>query len=321
MRPTWCAIGLTLMACSLPPPAAAPALREVASDAPVVTATPIDARLGPPGATQGQRAVEVDAAEASGASTARALREPLVDARDTRAVVLLYHGFNRGNDPLSVSTANFERQLDWLEAHGVEIVHTSELIEFLEGKRRLPAKVAALHIDDGLSSVYEKAWPILRRRGVRFTVGLPTGVIENPKRAPVMTWDQVREMVASGLCEVASHGHLHRRLVGLEGRRLFEELELSWQLIEREIGRAPVAYLYPLGAYDRRAAAEVERVGYRAAFRASGAPIAQGMHGTFWLPRASVFHDDGPFVGQFFRKAFLAQVRARPLPEAPTAAR
>lgn len=245
-------------------------------------------------------------------SAAPAFRQPPVDPRDTRAVVLLYHAFDRGAKPLSVSASNFERQVRWLLDEGVEVVHTSELIAFLNGELRLPRRVAVITIDDGLRSVFEKAWPILRVHSVKFTVGLPTGMLEDPKNAPVMTWDQVRTMVDTGLCEVASHGHMHRNLVGLEGKRLHEELSLSRTLIAERLGREPVAYFYPLGAFDKRSAKEVKRAGYPAAFRASGAPVAVGAGSHFWIPRASVFHDDGAYVGYFFSERFLAQVRAAP---------
>ncbi len=246
--------------------------------------------------------------------------QPVVDAEQTRAVVLLYHAFDRGSAPLSVRSSNFEKQLRWLLESGVEIVHTSQLLSFLEGGIKLPRRVAVITIDDGLKSVFEKAWPIMRELDVKFTLGLPTGMMEEPKNAPVMTWDQVRIMTATGLCEVASHGHMHRRLVGLEGRRLYEELELSRKIIRRRLGSEPVAYFYPLGAYDNRSAAHVERVGYRAAFRASGAPVAQGASSSFWIPRTSVFYDDGQHIAYYFSKRFLGQVRAA-APKSPTAAR
>jgi peptidoglycan/xylan/chitin deacetylase (PgdA/CDA1 family) len=225
-------------------------------------------------------------------------------------VVFLYHAFNRGAQPLSVRTRDFDAQLAWLEDNRVDVVSTSELLDFLEGQRALPARVAVIHIDDGLASVYSKAWPILKHRNVRFSVGIPTGMLEDPKNAPVMTWEHVREMVASGLCEVASHGHMHRRLVGLTGKRQWEELELSRDLIRERIGAPPVAYFYPLGAYDSLAASAAARAGYRAAFRATGAPIAAGAGSAFWLPRVSIFHGESAGVlSHYFGPKFLGQVR------------
>jgi len=275
-----------------PGPVAAPPTRTVASDPP---------RLSAP---------EPRGEPSPGPSARRTFAEPVVPRSETRANVLLYHAFNRGAQPLSVSTRDFEAQLAWLAEHRVEVVTTSELLDFLEGSLALPARVAVISIDDGLISVYSKAWPILKQRGVRFTIGLPTGMLEDPKNAPVMSWEQVREMVASGLCEVASHGHMHRRLVNLEGKRQWEELELSRDLIRERVGSPPVAYFYPLGAYDPPSAKAVQKAGYRAAFRATGAPIAAGAGSSFWLPRVSIFHGESAGVlSHYYGAKFLGQVR------------
>jgi len=237
-------------------------------------------------------------------------REPVVERAETRAVVFLYHAFNRGAQRLSVRARDLDGQLTWLEQNHVEVISTSELLGFLEGELALPARVAVLHIDDGLKSVYASAWPVLRQHGARFTVGIPTGMLEEPKNAPVMTWDEVREMVASGLCEVASHGHMHRRLPSLSGRLAREEIDLSRDLITARIGKAPVAFLYPLGAFSPSSAKAVEKAGYPGAFRATGAPIAAGSSSLFWLPRVSIFHGEpAETFSLYYGDRFIGQVR------------
>ncbi len=306
VRPLACCSLFCLVACATPaaaPPAqaplagttdaTAPPTRAVAAEAPSLHAPEREPAASPPAPLPAPR-----------------FSSPVVPRSETRAIVLLYHAFNRGAQPLSVSTRDFDAQLAWLAENRVEVVSTSELLDFLEGSRALPERVAVISIDDGLMSVYTKAWPILKQRKVRFTLGIPTGMLEDPKNAPVMTWDQVREMVASGLCEIASHGHMHRRLVGLEGKRRWEELELSRDLIRERVGEPPVAYFYPLGAYDPPSAEAVEKAGYRAAFRATGAPIAAGAGSHFWLPRVSIFHGESAGVlAHYFRPKFLGQVR------------
>ena len=66
--------------------------------------------------------------------------QPLVDPARTRAVVLLYHAFDVGPDPLSVSSTNLERQICWLLDSGVEIIGLGQLVDFLEGRCRLPRR-------------------------------------------------------------------------------------------------------------------------------------------------------------------------------------
>ncbi|MCC6216655.1 MAG: polysaccharide deacetylase family protein [Polyangiaceae bacterium] len=244
----------------------------------------------------------------------RSFRLPLVDPDQTRAVLLLYHAFGVGRERLSVSTRDFAAHLGVLTEGNAELVTTTELVEFLEGRRRLPARVVVLTIDDGMSSVYTRAWPLLRDRGARFTLGVPTGLVGLRSRAGSnMSWEQLRELVDTGLCEIASHGHLHRRLPSLNASRRAEELELSRQLIARELGRAPVAYFYPLGAHDTRTEPYVRAAGYRGAFVASGAPVALGSSSLLAVPRTSVFYgDSASLVAHYASDGFLGRVRARP---------
>jgi peptidoglycan/xylan/chitin deacetylase (PgdA/CDA1 family) len=235
----------------------------------------------------------------------------LVEPEATRAVTLLYHAFDVGPDPLGLSSRRFEAHLERLSADGVAIVPLSALIEFLEGKRRLPARVAVITIDDAHESVYEKAFPILVERRIPFTLGVPTAYVGD-QRSPTLAWSQIREMVATGLCEVASHGHHHRRLDVLDERSASDELETSRRLIERETGVKPLAYFYPMGHTSARAEERVERAGYRAAFGATGGAIAFGHFSTYAVPRTTVQHGDDPRrVAWLFSPKFLERLPLR----------
>jgi hypothetical protein len=216
------------LACASAPPRLRPP--------PEIAATPVPApvsaaRLAPPGdgLGPGSRSI-VPAAEPPPAP-----HSFLVSRERTRVVVLLYHAFDVGPDPLGLPASRFVHHLDALTSLGVEFVPLSALIDFLEGKRELGERAAVITIDDGHRSVYKKAWPILRERRLPFTLGLPTAFIDQPGQV-TLSWEQIREMLASGLCELASHGHRHRRLGPLDARRTREELELSREIIERETG-------------------------------------------------------------------------------------
>lgn len=76
-------------------------------------------------------------------------------------------------------------------------------------------------------------------------------------------------MQASGLCEVASHGHTHKGLAKLPLSAVRDELQRSADLIERALGAPPTAFIYPLGSVNDQAATEAGEL-YRAAFTAVG---------------------------------------------------
>jgi peptidoglycan/xylan/chitin deacetylase (PgdA/CDA1 family) len=102
-----------------------------------------------------------------------------------------------------------------------------------------------------------------------------------------MTWKNVREMLDSGLCEVASHSVSHRFMTALSDREVRNELDRSRDIIENETGFRPEAFFYPLGAHDRRVRRLTKRSGYRAAFVAHGGPTVTATQ-RFRIPRYDV---------------------------------
>lgn len=243
-----------------------------------------------------------------------------MDPDDTRALALMYHSFDRGSADLTVDGWQLDRQLTWLRDNRVEIVSTSELVAFMRGERQLPARVAVVTIDDGDKSVYKVAWPILKRHHARFTLALPTKLMQENKKHRMLSWDQVREMVASGLCEVGSHGHEHKSIIYFSDERAVRELETSRDILERETGQRPEAFFYPLGSFDARTSALVQKVGYRAAFKATGAPLGLDCCDLYALPRVGIIHRDTVWtLGWYYSPAFLDRMmRIRTASDTPS---
>ncbi len=64
-----------------------------------------------------------------------------------------------------------------------------------------------------------------------------------------LTWEEAREMQAGGMC-FGSHTHTHEILGKLPGLRQLEELVVSREILERELGRAIDTLAYPVGQPD-----------------------------------------------------------------------
>jgi biofilm PGA synthesis lipoprotein PgaB len=209
------------------------------------------------------------------AREAAVFREPLAPRADTRAIVLMYHGIDRRAAGRSVPPWEFEEHLVRLRDYHVEIIRLSQLLDFLEGTiEALPRRVAVLTIDDGEVLFHKYAWPLLLKYAAPFALGIITEPTEQAAHAKALDWDMLREMVASGLCEIASHGHTHKPLTGLfDPQAIDTELDLSRTLIESHTGFVPQAFIYPLGAFDEDIEARVAEAGYRAAFTAVGHPF------------------------------------------------
>jgi peptidoglycan/xylan/chitin deacetylase (PgdA/CDA1 family) len=222
--------------------------------------------------------------------------EPLVPHEETRVIVLMYHAIDHGTESKGISPKVLDAQLRYLEENHFAFAPMHELLRFLDRERELPRHVAVLTIDDGELTFYDNGFPVFLAHHAPFVLGLPTAAIEESDRRKVtMSWDKVREIMASGLCEVASHGHTHRALGNLPIHLVRFEAERPRDLIEQKLGFRPETFFFPMGSANAGARAEVERAGYRAAFGAVGARITDTTP-RFMIPRFGVTRDTTPYV-------------------------
>lgn len=216
--------------------------------------------------------------------------QPVVPPEETVVRVLLYHGIGPSNSRESVKARAFREQLEWLGAHGIEVIRLSQLLEFLDGELWLPRHAVVITIDDGESNGYSSAYPMLKARGLPFTLGIATQVIDEHRRRGALNWGQIREMVDSGLCEVASHSVTHRAMTSLPDEVARFELERSRAVLSEALELRPEVFFYPLGDQNYRIRRLTKLSGYRAAFVAHGGPTVVGTR-RFGIPRYDVKPD------------------------------
>ncbi len=168
----------------------------------------------------------------------------------TGATLLTYHRVGGGTvDELDLGTSAFARQLDLLEGH--DVLSLDAALDRLEaGDDRASV---TLTFDDGFEEVYSTAWPLLRERALPFTVYLASAFVGRPMvwegstargaRGAGMTWDQLGELVASGLCTIGNHTHRHVRPERLDEA----ELDACTEAVEHHLGVTPTHFTYPWG--------------------------------------------------------------------------
>lgn len=222
--------------------------------------------------------------------------------------VLCYHdirdnladSFRVWPEPTAVDTTDFVRHLSWLNENGYHPVSLQQIIEARAGRSKLPEKAILLTFDDGYKSVYTKVFPLLKQFHFPAVISIVGEWIETPSNAKVkygdsalprtefINWDEIREMLASGLVEVASHSHgLHKGIrVNPQGNslpaaisrlyspadstyesdndyaaRVKADLKINADLIQRELGIRPRAMVWPYGAYSAATAEWAEQEG------------------------------------------------------------
>lgn len=243
-----------------------------------------------PGLLSGHAAAQAasrDAGQAAAAARGGGLQE---------LVVLAYHEITEPAAAIipdyAVRPADFQEQIHWLQSHGYQFVSVDQVLAARAGRASLPARPVLLSFDDGYRSVFEQAFPLLQRERLPAVIALVGAWMEPAggsiafgdqtiARERLLSWEQIRTMVASGLVEVASHTYdLHRginanpqgnsepavttRLYapgrGYEaeatyGRRLRDDLRHNSTLLRRHTGQTPRVVVWPYGRYNQTAAA------------------------------------------------------------------
>ncbi len=251
------------------------------------------------------RAVDVDSVvlDTGGADGLPRFRLPTVEREQSVVWVLLYHRIGWGKLPRpAVTPKEFRQQLTWLRDNDVEVIRMEDLLAFLGGDVELPARSTVITIDDGEREGYTRAYPILTEYGVPFTLGIVSNTVEEWHSHGTMQWHQIREMLDSGLCELAAHSHTHPMLPNLSERRARHEIEHSRGLIEEQTGVRPRVFFYPMGAHSERVRRQTAEAGYAAGFVAIGGRVTSETE-LFRIPRYAV--DPGTSLrafASFFRR-------------------
>lgn len=202
-------------------------------------------------------------------------------------------------DNTVLSTDHLISHFEWLHANGFHIVSLDDVVAARRGVRPLPPKAVLLTFDDGLVSFYNRVFPLLRSYKYPALFALEGSWMDLPEgqrfdyngekcgRECFVNWQQVNQMRASGLVEIASHTYdLHKGVIanpqgnsmpsaitltydpahGYESAtsyraRIREDLRRSSDEIKRHTGKRPRAIVWPYGAYNRVAQAEASALG------------------------------------------------------------
>ena len=179
------------------------------------------------------------------------------------ATILTYHRVGGGtSDELDIPMDALEEQLDHLVDGGHEVRSLDEALDRLEAGD--PTSTVVLTFDDGFADVHERAWPLLRERSLPFTVYVTAGLLGASMRwegstassqgAPSLSWDQLGEMHAAGLCTVGNHTWDHATPAELDEA----QLDRCSDAIEGHLGSRPAHFAWTWGVPVARLRPAVE---------------------------------------------------------------
>ncbi len=170
--------------------------------------------------------------------------------------ILGYHDFKeRGGEAMVISAEKFRQQMQFIKDSKIPVIPLEDLVAWQAGRKNIPQECFVITMDDGWEGVYRHAWPVLKEFGFPFTVYLYKNYVNIGGRS--LSWAQIREMMASGLCTVGSHSVSHESMTARKGRDdeayhewLRHELVASKEFLEKNLGITCVSFAYPYGNYN-----------------------------------------------------------------------
>jgi peptidoglycan/xylan/chitin deacetylase (PgdA/CDA1 family) len=162
------------------------------------------------------------------------------------------------NPDLFVPAPTFAAQMRDLGRRGYHGVTLGQVFDYWRHSYALPPKPVVVSFDDGYSSQYTEAFPVLRKLGWPGVLDL---AVHNEQVAGGMSLSKLKKLVAGGW-EINAHTINHVDVTTIGAAALEHEVAGSRQIIRRQLGVPVDFFCYPSGRFDAAAIAELKRAGY-----------------------------------------------------------
>jgi peptidoglycan/xylan/chitin deacetylase (PgdA/CDA1 family) len=174
----------------------------------------------------------------------------------------MYHSIDEKHreTKLSVSPADFERQMAFLSRNNYVTMWLEDLIKTIEAGKPIAPKAVAITFDDGYENNYTSAFPVLKRYRIPATIFVAANNIGKPG---FLTEEQIREMAQSGIISIGSHTLHHVYLPSItDPEQLRREIFESKEKLEEITGKRVATFSYPVGGFTPHIRELVKEAGY-----------------------------------------------------------
>lgn len=224
------------------------------------------------------------------------------DQNPNEFTVLSYHEIADKSETLdssyAVTPSHFKEQVEWLISKGYHFISVNDIVAYRKAAKPLPEKAVLMTFDDGYHSVYTNAYPIIKQYKIPVVIALVGSWMEAKERVDFdgqliardkfLSQAQIKEMVKSGLVEIASHTYLSHR--GIPGnpqgnlqpaiitrqwasdtkryedekqyqQRIHSDLAKNNRFLKKYTGQKPRIIVWPYGYYNKESRTIAERLG------------------------------------------------------------
>ena len=181
---------------------------------------------------------------------------------DFGIISIMYHRFEENKYPsTNIKIKDFLKHIEIIQKNNIEFIEPKNFQkELIEKKQR---RKVLLTIDDGFSSFYEKAWPILKEKEIPFILFVNTREVGSNG---YMNWDQIKEIDKETYVEIGNHSHSHEYLVDEDSSIIKEDIVTSINLFKKNLGKNSDFFSYPFGEYSLEFKNIIKNLGFKYAF-------------------------------------------------------
>ncbi len=203
-----------------------------------------------------------------------------VFSQDKTINILCYHKFTtkaeedvkdkKKQDVFSITAERFEEHLKFLKENGYNVISMKKYLSFLDGIDSIPSNSVIITIDDGYRSIYDIAFPLLKKYGFPATVYIYSVFFGGRNN---LNEGIIKEMSKYNI-DFGCHSYTHQILT---------KRKSSWSdsdylsFLEKEIIKSKIffesklkipfeTFAYPYGLYSKEVVYMIKKAGYRAAF-------------------------------------------------------
>ena len=193
--------------------------------------------------------------------------------------VLMYHhvqpeavAVQRGQTGLTVDPAYFDQQMNYIATHGYTTITAEQLVLALRNHTGLPAKSIVVTLDDGYQDNFDYAYPIFQKYHLIGNLMVATGLLGGVGNNTYYTWDELKQMVGSGLIYTTDHTWSHYSMGSSTPEKDQMEIMTAKQQLESNLGKTQDVFTYPYGTgYNNpRVTQELVQDGFLGAYSTIG---------------------------------------------------
>ena len=185
---------------------------------------------------------------------------------ESSAIVLMYHRFDDSkNISTNISPSTFEDQMNYLKNNNYKILRLSSLYDFFYNGKKIPDKSVFITIDDGYKSVFDTAYPILKKNKFPFSIFISAKYISDDRKSDFMSWEMLKKLKADGV-EIYNHTYDHKSLNLMSDNEIIENIEKNHSILSKMVGTNFNFFSYPYGESNLRNEKLLEQLGFSLAF-------------------------------------------------------